>query len=154
MKHSDECSKIMDTYLELDKGERIPWKVTLHLLTCSKCRKQVKMLKAAEKIARSPIEIPVPIDDSSILAVMSKINPDYQNYKNPISIAKWIIAGVVMILFMLTFGLSSYQKADKAIMISFYILFACVVTAYCAMFVGTNMDYFVKLINAKKIKLD
>lgn len=154
MKHSDECSKIMDTYLELDKGERIPWKVTLHLLTCSKCRKQVKMLKAAEKIARSPIEIPVPIDDSSILAVMSKINPDYQNYKNPISIAKWIIAGVIMILFMLTFGLSSYQKADKAIMISFYILFACVVTAYCAMFVGTNMDYFVKLINAKKIKLD
>ncbi|MCR5613107.1 hypothetical protein [Treponema sp.] len=154
MKHSDECSKIMDTYLELDKGERIPWKVTLHLLTCSKCRKQVKMLKAAEKIARSPIEIPVPIDDSSILAVMSKINPDYQNYKNPISIAKWIIAGVVMILFMLTFGLSSYQKADKAIMISFYILFACVVTAYCAMFVGTNIDYFVKLINAKKIKLD
>ena len=102
MKHSDECSKIMDTYLELDKGERIPWKVTLHLLTCSKCRKQVKMLKAAEKIARSPIEIPVPIDDSSILAVMSKINPDYQNYKNPISIAKWIIAGVIMILFMLT----------------------------------------------------
>ena len=55
-----------------------------------------------------------------------------------------------MILFMLAFGLSNYCGASKAIVISFYTLFAGCVTAYCAMFVGTNMDFFVKLINTKK----
>ena len=149
MKNSQECAKIMDTYLALDKGERVPLNVTLHLLTCSKCRKQVRMLKAAERISKAPVEIPVPIDDSSILAVMAKIDPKYTDAKNPISIAKWIIAGVLMILFMLTFGLSSYQKANKVVMISFYIVFAFAVSSYCAMFIGTNMDYFVKLINTK-----
>ena len=30
-----------------------------------------------------------------------------------------------------------------------FIVFAVVVTAYCAFFVGTNMDYFVKLLDTK-----
>lgn len=144
------CTEIMDKYLMLDKGERVPLEVTLHLLTCSKCRKQIRMMKAAEKLARAPLEIPVSMNDFSIEAVMAKIDPNYSYSKNPISIAKWIFGGVAMILFMLAFGLSSYCGASKTISISFYTLFAACVTAYCAMFVGTNMDYFVKLINTKK----
>ena len=55
-----------------------------------------------------------------------------------------------MILFMLTFGLSNYCTANKTVMITFYTLFAGCVTAYCAMFIGTNMDFFVKLMETKK----
>lgn len=150
MRKIEECNRVMDIYLGLDKGERVPFEVTLHLLTCSKCRKQVKGLKKAEKIAKAPLEIPVPIDDSTILAVMQKINPKYSNLKNPISITKWIIAGLAMTVFMLVFGLSKFQESNKGVLISFYLVFALAVTAYCAIFVGTNMDYFVKMMTTKK----
>ena len=151
MKNEKECNRIMDIYLGLDKGERVPLEVTLHLLTCSKCRKQVKLLKNAEKLTRAPLEVPVPIDDEAIISVMKKIDPNYSLSKNPISITKWIVGGVAMILFMLTFGLSSFQEANTGFLISFYILFAVAITSYCALFVGTNMDYFIKMINTKKI---
>lgn len=153
MNKLNSCDKVMDTYFGLDKGERVPMDVTLHLLTCKKCRKQVKMIKSAEKISRHPLELSVPINDATIEAVMKKVMPEYNFGKNPISIGKWIVAGIIMIVFMLTFGLSSYQKADETIMIAFYVLFALSVVVYCAVFVGTNMDFFVKLINSKKIDL-
>lgn len=146
-----DCKEVMDKYLMLDKGERVPLNVTLHLITCKECRSQVRAMKAAEKIARAPLEIPVEMDDFSIEAVMAKIDPNFcPTAKNPISMAKWIIGGIAMILFMLTFGLSNYCSANKTVMIAFYILFAACVTAYCAMFIGTNMDFFVKLIETKK----
>lgn len=151
MKNENECNRIMDIYLGLDKGERVPLEVTLHLLTCSKCRKQVRLLKSAEKLTRAPLEVPVPIDDEAILSVMKSIDPSYSSTKNPISITKWIVGGIAMILFMLTFGLSSFQEADKGFLITFYIVFALAITSYCALFVGTNMDYFVKMIKTKKI---
>lgn len=153
MRNSNTCNEIMDKYLALDKGEKVPFEVTLHLLTCSKCRKQVQVLKNAEKISRAPLELAVPMDDFSIEAVMAKIDPNYRNAKNPISIAKWIVGGIAMILFMLTFGLSNYGFASKAVIISFYTLFAICVTAYCAMFVGTNMDFFVKMLETTKKSL-
>lgn len=150
---NQNCDSIMDTYLCLDKGDRIPFKSTLHFLTCKKCRSQVKMLKTAEKIAKAPLEIPVPIDDISILKVMQKIDPNYQSSKNPISISKWIIGGIAMILFMLTFRLSDYCKASEVITISFYLFFAFAVTVYCSVFVGSNMDFFVKMIKTKSSKI-
>lgn len=152
MKSTDYCNKIMDAYLMLDKGEKVPFEVTLHLLTCRKCRKQVQLLKACEKITRAPLEIQMPIDDSSIEAVMAKIDPSYKNSKNPISIAKWIIGGITMILFMMAFRLSSYSLSNKGVLISFYILFALCVTAYCSMFIGTNMDFFIKMMETNTAK--
>lgn len=150
MKNLEKCNSVMDMYLGLDKGERVPVHEALHLLACKKCRRQVRMLKAAETLARKPLEVPVPIDDESILAVMAKIDPNYKEVKNPISIALWIVAGVAMILFMLMFGLSSFRNGSDVILISFYIIFAVAVTVYCSMFVGTNIDFFVKKMETKK----
>ena len=59
-----------------------------------------------------------------------------------------------MILFMLAFGLSPYHESSRAITVSFYIFFAVAVTVYCSMFIGTNIDYFVKMINTKKSDTD
>lgn len=150
MKFLTDCNEVMDKYFSLDKGDKVPLAVTLHLITCKECRRQVKAMKAAERIARAPLEIPVEMTDFSIEAVMAKIDPNYSYSKNPISIAKWIIGGIAMILLMLTFGLSEYCSANKTVMITFYTLFAGCVTAYCALFIGTNMDFFVKLMETKK----
>lgn len=154
MRNAELCNKMMDEYFSLDKGERVPLKLTLYFLSCKDCRNQVRMLKSAEKISKAPLEIPVPIDDSSIEAVMAKIDPMYNKSKNPISIRRWVVSGIVMILFMLAFGLSPYHESSRAITVSFYIFFAVAVTVYCSMFIGTNIDYFVKMINTKKSDTD
>lgn len=149
MKMTD-CNSIMDSYLMLDKGEKIPLEMTLHFLLCGKCRRQVKALRKAEKASSRPLEIPLPVTDSSIEEIMLQIDPDYKPAKNPIGLFGWIAGGIMTIVFMLAFLLVPSVRMNSAIQIMFFIVFAVVVTAYCAFFVGTNMDYFVKLLDTKK----
>ena len=54
MKDNQQCEKMIDTYLMLDKHERIPLAVCVHLLTCKKCRTQVRMMTQAEEKLSSP----------------------------------------------------------------------------------------------------
>ena len=110
--NNEICEKNMDAFLSLDKYERIPLGVTLHLLTCKKCRTQVRYLTLAEKYASEPIRA-TPIRDA------------LENIPvKPVSMAKWVISGFLMIFLMVIFGV--------------------LVTVYCALFVGTNMDFFIK----------
>ena len=96
-------TRLMDEYLELDKGERVPLSLTFKLLLNKDCRKQMKMLRFAEKANAEPLSISTCFTDSTIAAVMAKIDPEYAKKaeKNPISIAGWIIGGAVMIFFMI-----------------------------------------------------
>ena len=43
------CEKAFDDYLSLDKGERIPLPVTLHLFICPVCRTGVRKLTRADQ---------------------------------------------------------------------------------------------------------
>lgn len=149
------CTQIMNQFLELDKNQRIPLKLTLHLLLCKKCRTQVRMLTKAEKIASEPLKVQVPLTDNSIEAVLRQINPqyDYEESKSPISLGRWIVSGAAMVCLMLLFGILTRGSSSQALLISFYLLFAGVVTAYCAFFVGCNMDFFVKKIETMKFAL-
>lgn len=129
------CEKTMDDFLALDKYEHIPLKVTLHLLTCKKCRSQVHYLTLAERYASEPIRT-VPLKEA------------LENMQvRPVSMTKWIIWGIVMILLMVTFGLflNRFDKASFAII--FNVIFGILITVYCATFVGTNMDFFIKKID-------
>src|SRR5574344_178149 len=136
----DTCTKVMDRFLELDKNEHLPVALTLHLLSCKKCRTQVRLLSLAEKAAAEPVKIPVPLNDSSIEAVLAKIHPAYasQLSKSPISLCKWIISGLLMILLLLAFGVITNHAGSGRLLVAFYLMFAAIVTGYCALFVGCN----------------
>lgn len=158
MNHSENknknaaCEKIMDSYLTLDKNERIPLKITLHLLKCEKCRTQVRYLNMAEKIACAPVKIETPLTDKTINSIMRKINPEWTfPRKNPVSMTKWIVGGILMILFMLVFGIFSKVFVNEGFQIAFYLVFAGSVTAYCAIFVGCNLDCFIKKIETIRL---
>lgn len=129
------CEKHMDTFLSLDKYERIPLAVTLHLLTCKKCRTQVHYLSLAEKYASEPVRQKPFRDALESLPV------------HPVSMTKWIVWGIVMILLMVTFGLILNRLDRTSFAIFFNIIFGTLVTVYCALFVGTNMDFFIKKID-------
>lgn len=142
------CNDVMEEYLRLDKGERIPLGLTLHLLVCKNCRKQVRLLKQAEKSA-----IPNPcsqtaLDDAAILAVMNKIMTKSGSQKNPISLSKWIIGGILMILLFIVFSVFAKPGSNRFLTLSTYIELAAIVTVYCVLFIRSNMDFFVKKINS------
>lgn len=145
------CDLMMDRFLMLDKHERIPLRVTLHLLGCKKCRSQVRYLAKAEKIAAEPLKISVPLTNSKIDAILKEANPAWpaKNLKiKPVSMKKWIFYGILMILLMTTYQLSAAKLGSETVNTFFYIIFGIVVTAYCAIFIAVNLDFFVKKISS------
>ena len=144
------CEYYMDEYLSLDKGERIPFRLTLHLLFCSKCRSEVRALSKAEKAAGMSLKIPTPVTDESITSIMKKIDPSYSPEKNHVPLFQWIIAGLIMIAALFFFGVYTSSSTNQLSLVVFYLVFAAAVTSYCMLFVGTNLDFFVKMINSSK----
>ena len=143
------CENIMDTFLSLDKDEHIPLKVSLHLLSCPKCRTQVRMMTKAEHLAKVPLSQAVNESDSVIASVLKKIDTQKgSSTPNPISLRQWIVSGILMILLMLSFGLYTAESSEE-LKIAFYLVFALIITIYCAMFIGCNIDFFIKKINTQ-----
>lgn len=147
----NKCDKMMDKFLMLDKQERIPLDVTFHLLKCKKCRTQVRYLSKAEKYASEPLKVSVPITDSKISAILKAANPRWstENFKiKPVSMAKWIVCGILMLLFMTTYTFTAAKLGNEEANTFFYITFGIVITAYCAIFIASNLDFFIKKISS------
>ena len=94
-----KCNKIIEKYLQLDKNQRLPLAITLHILSCKSCKNKIRMMSLAEESIKEPISIAVPITDNSIEQIMQKISPESYNKitKNPISMTNWIISGIITI---------------------------------------------------------
>ena len=99
MKDNQQCEKMIDTYLMLDKHERIPLAVCVHLLTCKKCRTQVRMMTQAEEKLSSPLAIQLPFSDLKLCSIMQSVDPGF-DIKSicPVSMRKWVITGIFMII--------------------------------------------------------
>ena len=144
---NETCEKNMDKFLALDKYERIPLGVTLHFLCCKKCRTQARYLTLAERYTSEPIR------ETPVKNMLENIPI------KPVSMAKWIISGIIMILMMVVSGILLNKTESPAFAIILNINFGLIITAYCAIFVGTNMDFFIKKIgkngknNGQNLKL-
>lgn len=146
------CDQIMERFLELDKNERLPLQVTMHIIACKKCRTEVRLFTLAERVCAEPLKIPAADNDTIINMLMRKIDPEYVSNGRiaHISMRRWIVSGIAMIIAMCMFLFLHSSIASNALDIAFCILFTCVVSAYCAIFVGSNMDFFVKKIETIK----
>ena len=129
------CEKQMETFLALDKYERLPPRLTLHLLRCKKCRTQVHYLTLAERYASEPVR-----------TTFRKYAFNNMQIK-PVSMTKWIVAGILMILMLVTFGIFLNKIDRTSFAIIFNVMFGVLITVYCALFVSTNIDFFVKKID-------
>lgn len=151
----EKCGQIMHDYLLLDRHEHVPLKITAHLLVCKKCRTEVRLLTIADKACTKPISIPVPITSDSITSIMKAVIPNYTAEEpefNKVSLKRWVVSGLVMIFAMLFFGINSYSQ-NSQIAVSVYLVFAAVITAYLALFVAGNMDFFIKKLKNLQISL-
>ncbi len=142
-----KCEFYMNEFLKLDKNDRLPLSLTIHLLLCKDCRTIVRKLTLAEQACRTSMEKTADYYDPSVSAIMKSIIPEYEiKEMPPLSLKRWIVSGILMIIAMLFFGITE-GASNSQLSLSFYLVFAGIVTAYCAMFVGCNMDFFVKHIN-------
>ncbi|MDR1786607.1 MAG: hypothetical protein LBR23_09150 [Spirochaetaceae bacterium] len=140
------CAAMMDVFFGLDKNERYPLKLTLHLLACKTCRTQVRLCTLAERALAAPVLRPVPQMEADALTERVARAFPRRGEGSPISLRRWIVSGAAMILAMMLFTLVSPQSAGNHLQLAFYLVFGCVVTAYCALFIAGNMDFFVKKI--------
>lgn len=145
----NDCNKMMEIYLSLDKGERVPLGVTLHFLACKNCRTQARLLRRAE---RSSVPDPckqTALNDAAILAVMKKISAKSGAKKNPISLSKWIIGGAAMVALFIVFSVFEKPGSNHPLTVYTYVELAALITAYCALFIRSNMEMFVKKTDTK-----
>jgi len=148
--NTQTCDEMMNTFFSLDKNERYPLKLTLHLLACETCRTQVRLCTLAEKVSAEPLARPA--DEDAVSALIKKIksaSPDH-NDVSPISLRRWIVSGIVMIFTMMCFAVLSPQTSGNYLQLAFYLVFAGAVTAYCALFITSNIDFFIKKIETLK----
>ncbi len=139
------CGAVMTKFMALDIKDRLPLDVTVHLLFCRQCRTQVRLLTLAERQAARPVCDPVPLDDELLQRIVSNLGLGDGSQTKHVSMKKWVVAGILMIAALMVFPLVNISAAGSSILtIAFYIFFGCAVTVYCALFIGSNMDFFVK----------
>lgn len=136
----------MEQYLMLDKNERIPAELSCHFLKCPKCSGEVKALAKAEKIAASPLKIKSPLSETTIQAEVQKVDPKYNPNKYRIYMPHWIIFGILLILAVMSFVALPSAHENNTTTFTYYTMAAVAIMAYCAAFIGSNMDFFVKKI--------
>ena len=123
----------MNQYLMLDKGERVPLKISLHLLGCKKCREQIKLLKLAEKEISAPLKIETPVTDASIQKIISQIHVQQKDrFYKPLPFAGWIIGGILMIALLFSSLFSTQDIQNRSLSIWYALTIAGCVTVYCA----------------------
>ena len=152
---TDVCTKVMNTFFALDKNERLPLWATAHLLVCRKCRTQVRLCTLAEQVCADSLKQPLPQGHDLVQGILYRIEHS-QELKDiqPITMRKWIFSGIAMIAAMLAFGLSTTADTDPRLLIAFYLLFGGIVTVYCALFIGSNLDFFVKKISELRREME
>ena len=140
----------MDAYLSLDKGEKIPKSVTRHLLTCPKCREEIKAISRAEKIAAGPLAINSPVNTQTLTESLRKIDPDYVPRQKKLSLVAWILYAVAFMAAILVF--CSLFTQFSVLTFNFSFAFAVCIVVYVSVMIYTNMDIFVKKIDSRKLK--
>ena len=173
-----KCKKYFDKYLSLDKNELVPFRVSLHLLFCAKCRTAVRSINAAERLlqgnakkraaqkakraatrprgggSRSQAEDPIV---AAALRQIEEAGLAYPRMPIPgrVSLAKWVACGLILVICLTAFPFTAMGKWAAAVLglrfvISFYIMMGLAVAAYSVIFIGSNLDFFVKVICARK----
>lgn len=154
------CESAFDRYLELDKNERVPLSVTAHLFFCPECRTAVRNLTRAERLLAGPLAVrpaagSLPAADPVVAAALARISASGISYvpesdqERHVSMNRWLVTGIAMIACFAVIpftmiGEWSGTTFGNSFLVPFFIMCGVAVTVYCGLFIGSNIDFFVK----------
>lgn len=142
-----KCESYMDRFFALDKNERLPLSLTLHLLACKKCRSSVRRLTLLEKKCSRENLRKIKADSKSVAGIMSLLDGECRRCnisRKSVSLTHWSFTGILLLLCMIVMELLAIVTASELMMFSISFFFGFSVIVYCAFFVGLNMDFFIK----------
>jgi hypothetical protein len=155
LQKKEVCEKIIEDYLLLDRGEAVPLKLWTHLLFCKDCRTEVRFLNLADTACTKPLTIERKKEESLAKTIISRIqnDPECKEIFAPkeLTLKNWIISGLIMLFAMLFFTINIYSQ-NSQIALPVYLVFAVFISGYCALFVGSNMDFFIKKLHKLEIQ--
>ncbi len=144
------CEETINTFLELDRNEHLGFKTTLHLFTCKKCRTVVRLCTLADRSSSRPLRIPETINHS-VTKIVQTVNPSLDLLKDssvkPVSMSRWVLSGFMLILTLVLFASFSMDIKSPILQTTIYLLLSAFICIYCAFFIGSNLDFFVKKID-------
>lgn len=145
MKYSEEkCNEMMDSYIGLEKGDKVPAAITWHLLTCKKCRKEVHTLNHAKKLVTKPLHEHPPVEADSITDIMKKLDKNYAPKKHSVPLIYWIIIGIILIIALVAMCLVVSKVSLKIFRFILIITITGSIVTYAMLFVGYHIDLFIK----------
>lgn len=144
MRNLEICDKYMEEYIELERNQRLPFKMTWHLLTCKDCRSKVRMLSQADKTCKQSTSKQTDIYNATIENILKQLNlPLEQTDIKPFSMAPWIIGGWAIIGAIIFFVLGRWNESTS-LGIYAYITMAFILILYIGFFILSHLDFFVK----------
>ncbi len=152
------CNEALNRYMALDKHEAVPVMVTVHLLRCKRCRTIVRAMTKAAYMYSAPFAEAVSQDNSLMQKTMSKITdamPDLMKLQaekyalQEVHILPWVLVGTIMIIGLAAvpftvLGRWAAENFRLSFIIPFALVFAIFVSVFSALFVGRNLDFFIK----------
>lgn len=147
----DNCLSYMNAYLLLDKNQALPFALSRHLMTCKSCRRQVKLLARAERLAAAPFTFRAPLTDKSIEGVLESLSPiTYKRAKQrPYYLRYWIVAIVLVVSLLLAPTILTSHMQLRGMSVSYGIIVASCITGFCFAFAMANIDFFIKRVKSK-----
>ncbi len=144
------CEQTMDKFLELDKNENLGLRVSVHLLKCKKCRTLIRLCSVAQRSSTRPLYIPESVSNN-LETIIQKTNPSIELLKDshvkPVTLKRWIFTGLTILICFVGFVIFEPSTTPKALEITLYCIFSCIICIYSAFFIGSNLDLFVKIID-------
>lgn len=143
------CEQIINSYMALDQNQRVPLKISRHLLTCQCCSKKIELISLAEKTLSKPLNQQVSAQDQTIQQVMEKVNNlELEKIRRrQIPLIGWIVAGLLMISLFVFATIYLKQINSEILTYGYGMAFAGSLIAYSLVFVYSHLDAFVKKIS-------
>lgn len=148
------CKNFMDNYMLLDKNQVLPLNMIIHLLFCEECRTIVRKFSKAEKLTfqveqkkcRQTCE-----NSINNFEILQKIFKDDMKI-HKVHLYNWIFIGIILLICMV-FCSIILNRFIPQMQNVWFVFIATVICTYCVIFVGMNMDFFVKLTDTNSLDL-
>lgn len=142
----NKCNDYLEVFYGLDKHEHLPIKLSLHLLFCRKCRTTVRTLTKTEKLLSEKAMAPSRESSKTAASVLNAIeNTNLDYHENKTSLRKWALSGTGLFACLLIMVPLLILKGQDFLSLVSTISFSAMICIWCSLFVGNNMDFFVKM---------
>ena len=143
-----KCDAFTERFLALDKDERMSAAMKIHALMCRDCRDFIRLYAKAEKLCAEPSQAVLPQDDPTLALIIKKIAPTASQKEEEgvelISLKRWIISGYILVFAVFLFGVFNTIDGSSKLHMLLFLCFALFISGYCAFFIGSNLNFFIK----------